>query len=400
MRTFAIAVTLPHSLAVRQRAACLHLADVGGASPAERIVELKDAFRWAVGPRLAEMLGLAYDPTSSMCFHICAFSAACEREHHEVVGGLLGRRLPSGQPVDLDSVRSVAKALSLAAADETIKASRLFPPPPCDPPCSLSLSLEPANVCVSGKYRKLSRLLPQSPWLIDGARKCASSVQECIDTHAIAAYSAASALFHSAGREDVDVRMLGGGRPFVLELVGCKRPYQSEESLAAVAELINASGLVEVSELQPCDSSLISHLIKEGEEAHRKLYRCVVWLSKPISREGVERINSIADVTLKQRTPVRVAHRRSLIVRDRIVHSANAVVLSPHFIQLDLETQAGTYVKEFVHGDFGRTSPSVGSILGCEADILQLDVIGLKDCGDEPRPPVREERVGPVDVEL
>ncbi len=26
-------------------------------------------------------------------------------------------------------------------------------------------------------------------------------------------------------------------------------------------------------------------------------------------------------------------------------------------------TSAGTYVKEFVHGDLGRTSPSIGQIL-------------------------------------
>ena len=50
-------------------------------------------------------------------------------------------------------------------------------------------------------------------------------------------------------------------------------------------------------------------------------------------------------------------------------------------LQLDLCTQAGTYVKEFVHSDFGRTHPSVGSLLGCEADILQLDVLGLREPG-------------------
>lgn len=38
---------------------------------------------------------------------------------------------------------------------------------------------------------------------------------------------------------------------------------------------------------------------------------------------------------------------------------------------------AGTYVKEFVHGDMGRTTPNLGDLLACEADILQLDVTGL-----------------------
>lgn len=47
----------------------------------------------------------------------------------------------------------------------------------------------------------------------------------------------------------------------------------------------------------------------------------------------------------------------------------------PHYFNLRLRTQAGTYVKEFVHGDLGRTRPSVGSLLGCRTEILQLDVL-------------------------
>lgn len=32
------------------------------------------------------------------------------------------------------------------------------------------------------------------------------------------------------------------------------------------------------------------------------------------------------------------------------------------------------YIKEFVHGDFGRTQPNMSTITGVECDILQLDV--------------------------
>lgn len=46
--------------------------------------------------------------------------------------------------------------------------------------------------------------------------------------------------------------------------------------------------------------------------------------------------------------------------------------------ELHVETQAGTYVKEFVHGDFGRTTPSVCEILDIEVDILALDVVAIK----------------------
>lgn len=42
--------------------------------------------------------------------------------------------------------------------------------------------------------------------------------------------------------------------------------------------------------------------------------------------------------------------------------------------KLNLKTQAGTYVKEFVHGDLGRTTPSIAELLKCNADIVSLDV--------------------------
>lgn len=44
---------------------------------------------------------------------------------------------------------------------------------------------------------------------------------------------------------------------------------------------------------------------------------------------------------------------------------------------LHLKTQAGTYVKEFVHGDFGRTKPSISDLLQKEVDILALDVTSI-----------------------
>lgn len=45
---------------------------------------------------------------------------------------------------------------------------------------------------------------------------------------------------------------------------------------------------------------------------------------------------------------------------------------------LELVTQAGTYIKEFCHGDFGRTQPSVGSLLGnVEVQIAELDVMHI-----------------------
>ena len=39
-----------------------------------------------------------------------------------------------------------------------------------------------------------------------------------------------------------------------------------------------------------------------------------------------------------------------------------------------LTTLSISYIKEFVHGDFGRTQPNLGTLMRTNADILQLDV--------------------------
>lgn len=53
-------------------------------------------------------------------------------------------------------------------------------------------------------------------------------------------------------------------------------------------------------------------------------------------------------------------------------------LVSKHSAILQVWASAGTYIKEFVHGDLGRTTPNVGSLLEKEVDILQLDVGSLK----------------------
>ena len=60
---------------------------------------------------------------------------------------------------------------------------------------------------------------------------------------------------------------------------------------------------------------------------------------------------------------------------DLDVQNNENVAESEEFLfKLTLCTQAGTYVKEFVHGDFDRTVPNVSQIVGCDVDIIALDV--------------------------
>ena len=64
-----------------------------------------------------------------------------------------------------------------------------------------------APLLVAGRYAKLSRSLPQTPWFLDGERKLDSSVEELIAAPIIAAFGPNTTFaFISSGREDIDVR--------------------------------------------------------------------------------------------------------------------------------------------------------------------------------------------------
>ena len=91
------------------------------------------------------------------------------------------------------------------------------------------------------------------------------------------------------------------------------------------------------------------------------------------------KLSQVNEIELFQKTPIRVLHRRPFAIRTRKVHSLNVERLpdNPCLFRLELVSQAGTYIKEFVHGDFGRTRPSLRDYLGAEVDIMELDVIGV-----------------------
>ena len=61
--------------------------------------------------------------------------------------------------------------------------------------------------------------------------------------------------------------------------------------------------------------------------------------------------------------------------RQRTVHKMSIEPVDDRHFHLFLSTQAGTYIKEFVHGDMGRTTPNLGSLLQASVDIIELDVM-------------------------
>jgi tRNA pseudouridine(54/55) synthase len=354
---------------------------------------------------------------------------------------------------------------------------------------TLTVELDIRAVYVYGRYRKLERGIPQTRWPCRACkgRGCEScnqtglqyekSVQDLVGNPMLEIFQGTEHAFHGMGREDIDVRCLGRGRPFVLEI---KEPRKRSFNAEKLAEIINeaAQGSVEVSAIRPSTRSEVVRIkdtpaeksytirftIEPMNEAEYAVLTAPVDMTKedvqdrskkrrrqrrgdknadrtkPLETtievpatgpseaelkamkkpelvalaeanglkktgkkdELIERIvaalppapetfdlpddetilkivESLNGLKLAQRTPARVAHRRSDLIRKRTVFEAHSPFIEVNEngereIEFTLRCESGTYVKETVHGDNGRTQPSVSALIKAKCNVLWLDV--------------------------
>ncbi len=249
-----------------------------------------------------------------------------------------------------------------------------------------SVELDVAPVFIRGRYLKLSREIPQTVWPCRGCRgkgcpRCGDtgkmyshSVQEEIGDPALDMLDAKEHLFHGMGREDVDALMLGSGRPFIIEL---RQPRLREMDLDELERKVNCSEFVQVLELRLAQRSEVS-AIKDATPS--KTYRATVVTEGKVNKERVNEVaKSLTKLHIDQRTPSRVSHRRADLVRKREIVSVEVEEVSEEGFTILLETESGTYVKEFISGDEGRTLPSFAAELGIPCRVETLDVVSIND---------------------
>ena len=108
------------------------------------------------------------------------------------------------------------------------------------------------------------------------------------------------------------------------------------------------------------------------------MYRVEVLAEGKVNKEGVVEVAvSYKEENIDQRTARRVEHRRADLVRKRRIHWVEADAITDDSFDLELETDSGTYVKEFVSGDDGRSTPSFSERLGVQCRVETLDVLAI-----------------------
>ncbi|SEP21612.1 tRNA pseudouridine synthase 10 [Halogranum amylolyticum] len=246
---------------------------------------------------------------------------------------------------------------------------------------------------VYGRYRKLERDIPQTEWPCrecngsgyQGKQPCDycggsgylydESVEQLTAPVVRDVMDGVEALFHGAGREDVDALMLGTGRPFVIEV---KEPRRRTVDVEQLEGDINAfaEGKVEVEGLRLATYDMVER-VKELDA--NKTYRAEVEFGDDVTEEGLaEALAELDGATVEQYTPNRVDHRRANLTRTRDVYSATGELHDSRHATVDIHGAGGLYIKELVSGDEGRTNPSLAGILGVDAVVTALDVVAVE----------------------
>lgn len=245
------------------------------------------------------------------------------------------------------------------------------------------INVERMPLFIFGRYKKHVAGLSQSRWMCakcegkgcdscKGKGKNYESVEERIGEPVKKAADAQGYVMHASGREDVDATN-SAGRAFVLEISG---PKKRDVDLGKLAEEIATGGEVSVDGLafvRRSDVELIT------ESHFDKAYEAEVEFGRDMSEADIRKIKALEGKTILQQTPARVAHRRANLVRHRKIKQLEVLKSGGKTASVLIKAEAGTYIKELISGDDGRTKPSISELVGGPAKCTKLTVTQIDD---------------------
>ncbi|MET1159378.1 MAG: tRNA pseudouridine(54/55) synthase Pus10 [Thermoprotei archaeon] len=230
-------------------------------------------------------------------------------------------------------------------------------------------------ILFEGRYWKRGRNISHTPWLDKyGRRVYPYSLYDYFNDSLREVFEAREVILHASGREDVDARMLGNGRPFVLEIKDPKFRYVDIELVNALTK----SDLIEARITGSSSRSRIEYLKGEGSKK-RKAYKLLIVSEKDLDVNKLEKLEEeFNNRIIKQYTPIRILRRKKERLRIRKVYSVRIKPISNRVFEALIYCDGGLYVKELVHGDNGRTTPSFSEIMGGKLTPVEIDVFGVE----------------------
>jgi tRNA pseudouridine synthase 10 len=217
-KSFILAASLPSICLFREACILSHLDN----RPV--VTSIKDLVKALLFPIISRA-AFNSQPDSLSPFHIDLkmSHAPSEEELTRKVAPFMQRTIPKNinskglRRTSITSSNFIEKALSVITREELQAIPLIIEN---NVPVDGEMTVYHNPVFLTGSYLKFCRELSQTPWLIDEKRKQGCSVQELVAAPIITHFGIDRQYkFHSAGREDVDVRMLGSGRHFIVEII-------------------------------------------------------------------------------------------------------------------------------------------------------------------------------------
>uniref|UniRef100_A0A2P2JQK1 tRNA pseudouridine(55) synthase n=1 Tax=Rhizophora mucronata TaxID=61149 RepID=A0A2P2JQK1_RHIMU len=240
------------------------------------LISTKDALKYAVVNSLEALLGVKSGPSSyRICLTYTESQALSVAPNMMERNGVSKRKktVSGGASNRVDTVNDELVGTERASNLEDQESATWFKfsKERVSEPCDLVVHCYRTPIYFGGRYLKFSRNVSQTRWIIDEERMGDASVEEIIGGNILPAFRGDSYKFHAAGREDIDVRMLGSGRPFLVEVQNA-RQVPCDASVKQIETNINDSNknLVGVKNLKVVTSHGWT-LMHEGE-AEKQVY--------------------------------------------------------------------------------------------------------------------------------
>ncbi|HJX23524.1 MAG TPA: tRNA pseudouridine(54/55) synthase Pus10 [Candidatus Bathyarchaeia archaeon] len=251
-------------------------------------------------------------------------------------------------------------------------------------PFSEEVTFQINPLYISGRYRKLAAGISQSKSICGscggkGCPKCngagtisKESVEEYIAKPLLQASKGSDEKFHAAGRENADTRIMGTGRPFILEI---KNPLKRDLRLHEICEEIqqDSEGKIIVAGLSVSGKENVRRLKAQGEL--RKTYRIVVEFENPLSDINLARLQEGVHRYFEARRPSS-PNKMLTSNPEKQIYETNAKKLTQNSIEITISATGGRYVKELV-GKQGEFKDNFSQIIENPTRKMEFEVIDI-----------------------
>lgn len=251
-------------------------------------------------------------------------------------------------------------------------------------------------VYLYGRYRKLESGLVQrvrqcpdcdGTGTVEGedepisCERCAGSgrlpsVEELVAWPLRDAMDASEVVFQTAGREDVDMLMLGTGRPFVLEL---KEPRHRVTDLADLETAIRepAAGRVEIDHLAFATPDIVGFVT---QNSFRQRFELTLEFTDPVDelafRDAVDTLDGLTIRRHLRLEELAKGQRPHEVIRQ--LQDVVGKWRDEWTAALEFEVDSGIDPTSIATGDGGETEPSLAEILGTSVEVTTVAVVAVE----------------------